>query len=202
VTRKQAEQAHSLSMTTIANKIFRSARRKVLAVRFISSIAMLAYLFTFSVTPLGIWVSLAAFIAPTAGITSAALTDTSTLAPPGTVNRTVPPMLAPSPQIKFSAHVTDTEIERAHIFDERLIRIGARPDSQENAALAKVLSSYAEASLAAGPSGKDTVELGSIEQFIISHPNSSWKVALLTNLGIEYYRRCAFTKALDPSSTV
>jgi RHS repeat-associated protein len=181
-------------MTLTCRKTLRRARRNAFGVRFISSIIVIAYLFTFLISPLALRPSQAAASEPTRLVPPPAGTPP---APSSAVNRTVPAVLPPSAHVKFSFPPTDTEIEQARIFDERLVCIGEKPGPEENAALAKVLGTYAEASLAAGPFAKDAVDLKPIEDFVSNHPTSSWKVALLTNLGIEYYRRCAFTEALD-----
>jgi hypothetical protein len=163
-------------MILTCRQIVRWAHRNIFGVRFISSTAMIAYLFTFSISPLVLRSSGAASSEPTGSVTSPAPTGMPTPAPFGTVNRTVPAVLPPSAHVKFSVQPTDTEIEQARIFDERFIRIGVKPGPQENVALAKVLSAYVEASITVGPSAKDTVDLRPIEQFVLSHPSSSWEV--------------------------
>src|SRR5690242_16592919 len=74
-------------------------------------------------------------------------------------------------------------------FEEPLVTIGAGPTPGENAALAKALTAYSQ--------GGNPENYSQLTGFLSAHPNSSWKVALLTNLGLEYYRTGRYSKTLE-----
>lgn len=89
----------------------------------------------------------------------------------------------------FSAPPTEEEIFRAHLFEEPLVPIGGHPSPEEKTALAQALTAYtARAS---------NDEVGALTSFLEHHPQSPWRVALLTDLGIVYYRTGHFSKCID-----
>jgi RHS repeat-associated protein len=102
-----------------------------------------------------------------------------------------------SPSVSFSAAPDSAEIAAARVFEETLVWIpsGNPPEKAENKALAGALSGYEKERLAAGPSA-GAGDLTPFEQFIVAYPRSGWRVSLWTDLGLEYYRRGAFSKAL------
>src|SRR5262245_15410177 len=108
---------------------------------------------------------------------------------PVKVNRTVPNVQPPKTTLEFSAHPNAQEIFRARIFEEPLVPIGGEPDADENAALVAALLGYAKRS---GPD-----DFASITGFLAEHPASPWRVALLTDLGLEYYNTAHYSLALD-----
>jgi YD repeat-containing protein len=73
-------------------------------------------------------------------------------------------------------------------FAERLLPTGA-PAAADDADLAAALDAYARE---AQPD-----ELGALEEFLATHPDSPWRVALLTNLGLVYYHYGYFSRAID-----
>ena len=103
------------------------------------------------------------------------------------VNRTVPSVKRPPLIPEFSAVPTDQEIFRARVFEEPLVPMGST-SAVENRALADAVVGYL--------SGGRSENLGPIEGFLQRFPNSAWRVALLTDLGIVYRRTGYFTKAL------
>lgn len=89
----------------------------------------------------------------------------------------------------FSANPMPQDIFRARIFEEPLVPVGADPTPAENAALAAALLGYSKRS---GPD-----DFSSLTGFLDAYPKSPWNVALLTNLGLEYYNTGHYTKTLE-----
>lgn len=104
------------------------------------------------------------------------------------VNRALPKATAPD-TLAFSASPTAQEIYRARVFEEPLVPVGGEPTAEENAALAAALVGYSRRS---GPD-----DFSSLTVFLDQHPTSSWRAALLTGLGLEYYNTAHYTLALD-----
>jgi hypothetical protein len=95
--------------------------------------------------------------------------------PPIVVNRTVPRATPPPPRPVFSNPPSDAEILRARVFPEPLVPVGgSTPD--DNVALGAALLAYATTS--------DAADLGPIQRFMESHPQSAWQPALLVNAGM------------------
>jgi RHS repeat-associated protein len=90
-------------------------------------------------------------------------------------------MLPPNP--------TAQDIFLARLFEEPLVPVGADPTPAENAALANALLDYSKRS---GPD-----DFSSLTGFLELYPNSPWNVALLTNLGLEYYHTGHYSKTLE-----
>jgi RHS repeat-associated protein len=105
------------------------------------------------------------------------------------VNRTVPNVKPPKTELEFSAHPTTEEIARARVFEEPLVPIGGEPGADANAALASALLGYAKRS---GPD-----DFASLTGFLEKHPNSPWRAALLTCLGLDYYNTAYYSRALE-----
>jgi RHS repeat-associated protein len=105
------------------------------------------------------------------------------------VNRTVP-KVEPIPAFPvFTPDPKDDEFFRARVFEEPLVPMGNSTSVEENRALAAALLSY----LRAGASE----DLSPIVAFLVTHPESAWRVSLLTNMGIAYRHTGRFTKALS-----
>lgn len=106
-----------------------------------------------------------------------------------TPNRTLPKVSPPKTGLEFSAHPTTQEISQARVFEELLVPIGGNPSAEENAVLAAALLGYAKRSR--------PDDFSSLATFLEKHPNSSWRAALLTSLGIEYYNTAYYSRALE-----
>jgi len=104
------------------------------------------------------------------------------------VNRTVPKVTPPPVMPTFSAAPTDQEMFKARVFEEPLIPAGAKTAVAENQALAQALLAYVRA--------KEMEETSSLEIFLKTHPDSPWRVSLLTDLGIVYRKTGQIQKAL------
>jgi len=91
--------------------------------------------------------------------------------------------------LPFSANPTVDEIFRARVFEEQLVPIGGEPSAEENADLAAALHGYAHRG---GPD-----DFSSLTAFLERHPNSVWRAALLTGLGMEYYNTAHYSLALE-----
>ncbi|MDB6133281.1 MAG: hypothetical protein JWM59_1524 [Verrucomicrobiales bacterium] len=107
-----------------------------------------------------------------------------------TVNETIPETQGPGGALKFSPVPTVQEIFRARLFEEPLVAVGAAaPAAEENAALAAALTGYSRRS---GPD-----DFSSLTGFLKAFPSSPWRVALLTNLGLEAIRTGHWSQALE-----
>ena len=89
----------------------------------------------------------------------------------------------------FSPNPTPQDIFLARLFEEPLVPVGADPTPAETAALAAALQGYAKRS---GPD-----DFSSLTGFLEIYPKSPWNVALLTNLGLEYYHTGHYSKTLE-----
>ncbi len=104
------------------------------------------------------------------------------------VNRTVPKVTPVSSLPVFSANPADDEIMHARVFEEPLVPMGAPTNNEENRALVAALLAYLK--------NGNSENLSSLEMFVENHPQSAWRVSLLTNMGIVYRRTGYFTRAL------
>ena len=109
-------------------------------------------------------------------------------APTVTVNRTVPNVTPPSPDLKFSANPTDAEIFLARVFDQPIVSIGKGGSLAENKDLAAALLAYRNR--------QDLDDASAIENFLQVHPDSPRYLSLLVQLGSHYRHTSQFSKAL------
>jgi RHS repeat-associated protein len=98
-----------------------------------------------------------------------------------------------SASFALPASPTAEDIFLARIFEEPLVPMGADPTLQENADFATALVSYAKCD---GPD-----DFSALTSFLDAHPHSTWNGALLTNLGLVYYRRGHYSRALQAWSS-
>src|ERR1700728_883699 len=89
----------------------------------------------------------------------------------------------------LSSRPTTRDISHARCFEEPLVPIGAEPTPDENAAFAGALTGYSQRS--------HSEDFSYLTDFQEAHPNSCWNAALLTNLGLEYYRTGRYSKTLE-----
>jgi len=104
-----------------------------------------------------------------------------------TPNRTLPKFRPPKTTLEFSANPTVEEISHAHVFEEPLVPIGGKPSGEENAALATALRAYKRSS---------PDDFSSMTAFLEQFPTSSWRPALLMDLGLDYFHSARYSKAL------
>jgi RHS repeat-associated protein len=104
------------------------------------------------------------------------------------VNRKVPKVAAAPLRPVFAAAATEAEITRARVFEEPLLPVGPT-GARENAVLARALLAYLD--------GGGSDALAPVQEFLLRFPDSPWKPALLTNLGIVYRRTGHFSRALS-----
>jgi RHS repeat-associated protein len=91
--------------------------------------------------------------------------------------------------LAFPANPSAEDISRARVFDESLVPVGGVPGATENTALARALVEY---------SRRATVDdFSSLTEFLQRHPRSAWKAALLTCLGLEYYKAAYYSRSLE-----
>jgi RHS repeat-associated protein len=108
---------------------------------------------------------------------------------PAKVNHNTPNVTPYNPALEFSANPTTEEFLRARVFEEPLVPVGGKATADENAALGAALVEY---------SRRTTHDnFSSLTQFLKNNPDSVWKAALLTTLGIEYYKTAHYSRALD-----
>ena len=91
--------------------------------------------------------------------------------------------------LEFPDNPTVEDIFRARVFEEPLVPMGAEPTPDENADFAAALADYT------GRGGPD--DFSALTTFLEAHPRSPWKGALLTNLGLVYYRRGYYSRAVQ-----
>ncbi|HEX4262949.1 MAG TPA: RHS repeat-associated core domain-containing protein [Verrucomicrobiae bacterium] len=80
-------------------------------------------------------------------------------------------------------------ISSARVFEEPLVTDGGNPTPEENTALASALCAYG------ARTGPD--DFSSLTGFLDAHPGSAWNVALLTDLGLEYYNTAHYSLAIE-----
>ena len=116
------------------------------------------------------------------------------LAPPARLTDQTPSASSkPALPTLFSAEPTVAEFQQARVFEEALASTGSSaPGSGENRLLAAALLSVRRTRADTG-----SADLRLVEQFMDRFPNSTWAATLWTNLGLEYFKRGSFTKALD-----
>jgi hypothetical protein len=84
---------------------------------------------------------------------------------------------------------SDADIFHPRAFAEPLVPIGGTTSVEENVALRVAIDGYEERT--------NQDDHSPILAFLDRFPNSAWRPALLTNLGLEYRRTGWFLKALD-----
>lgn len=89
----------------------------------------------------------------------------------------------------ISSAPTPQDIFLTRLFEEPLVPVGADPTPAETAALATALSDYAKRS--------NPDDFSSLTGFVDAYPTSPWNVALLTNLGLEYYNTGYYSKTVE-----
>ncbi len=104
------------------------------------------------------------------------------------VNRKVPATQPVTSFPVFSTEPTDQEITRARVFGEPLVPVGGTTGTAENLSLANALGSYLRR--------QDPEDTTPLVEFLESHPGSSWRASLLTNVGSVYRRSGRLSKAL------
>jgi hypothetical protein len=95
----------------------------------------------------------------------------------------------PQTSLHFSLNPTTQDIFLARLFEEPLVPVGADPTPAETAALAAALQGYAKRS--------SPDDFSSLTDFIEIYPKCPWNVALLTNLGLEYYNTGHYSRTLE-----
>lgn len=108
-------------------------------------------------------------------------------APQVVVNRTLPDVQSPSPDINFSTNPSDAEISRTHIFAERLVPTGPTT-AQENAELSRALTAFLQRTT--------NDDFSAITQFLSDHPQSAWRASLLLDVGLAYLHAGAYSRVL------
>ena len=84
---------------------------------------------------------------------------------------------------------TTEQVCRMRVFEEPLVPVGGEPSAAENDALYAALIDYSKRT------GLD--DFASLRGFLERHPNSPWRAALLTCLGLEYYNTAYYSRALE-----
>ena len=80
------------------------------------------------------------------------------------------------------------QVKAMHVFAEPLSPFGEEPTGTENAQLLKALKAVQ------GSQGRD---IKPIQEFLIQHPSSPWRLSLLTQMGVIYRQSGYFSRALD-----
>src|SRR5580692_11574780 len=93
------------------------------------------------------------------------------------------------PSLRFPPHPTPRDIFRARVFEEPFVPIGHEPMAAENAAFADAPTAYRK--------DFDPDDFSSLTDFLDDQPKSPWRLALLTNLGLAYYRSGYYSEAVE-----
>jgi len=104
-------------------------------------------------------------------------------------NRNLPKVDSPRTGLHFAATPSSAEIFQARVFEEPLVPVGGEPSAAENAGLAAALLDYSRRS--------SPDDFSSLTGFLEKHPQSPWRAALLTCLGLEYYNTAHYSLALE-----
>lgn len=105
-------------------------------------------------------------------------------------NRNVlPPPAGNAALPRFSDPPTTEELKRARVFEEFLLPMGAKPTTEENAALARALLTHLART--------ETDDFSALETFLNASKGSAWEASLLVNLGLLYRLNGYWSKALD-----
>ena len=94
---------------------------------------------------------------------------------------------SPTGEFSFSSQPTTEEISQSNLLPVPLVPKG-QPGDAENQALASALMVYRARTV------ED--EFGPLVGFLDQFPESPWRLALLTNLGIGYFKTGHFSKAM------
>ncbi len=105
---------------------------------------------------------------------------------PVVVNRAAPESGPPRDPATFTSNPTVDEFFGDTTLPEPLVPVGSTPTQTENRALASALNSYVNRS--------DREDVSALSQFLVKQPTSSWRVAVLVNLGILHYHACRFSQ--------
>lgn len=107
-------------------------------------------------------------------------------------NRTLPKIDGQS-RWNISQNPSAAELSALHVFQEPLIPVGAATSAAENKALAEAIRAFVER--------KDPEQTDTVTSFLNQFPGSSWRAALLANLGAIWRNTGYWSKALDAWET-
>ena len=111
-------------------------------------------------------------------------------AAPVTINTTVPAVAKVAPALAFSTPPTLAELTACRLLAEPLLPLGTLvPAAKERAALGQALLAFDSS-----PNHEDTSPL---EEFLAAYPQSAFRVALLTDLGLLYRSHGLWSRALS-----
>ncbi len=115
----------------------------------------------------------------------------ATLPPSPVSNTPATPVFRQSSPPTLSAQPSLAEIAGSRLLAHPLVPIGkGDPSEGERHAVAQALTTFSQP-------GSDPENTVAIEQFLHAYPNSAFRTALLTNLGLIYRRHGYWSKALD-----
>jgi RHS repeat-associated protein len=99
------------------------------------------------------------------------------------------PASPPVSALAFSPQPTPQEFFKVRVFEEPLVPVGGEPSATENRALAAALQQYSERT--------SPDDFSALTKFLDQHPQSPWRAALLTDIGLEYFNTAHYSKALE-----
>lgn len=114
--------------------------------------------------------------------------------PDSTIKRGTRKRTAVVPRLIFSAEPSDSEIERARVFQEQLAPTSTAPVAGENAALAKALVEYKQ-KLGKGL-GRNVDDFSALTAFLGEYPKSRWRASVELNLGLARWEAGYLSEAL------
>ena len=91
--------------------------------------------------------------------------------------------------ITFSKEPKDEEIFRSHLFEEPLVPMEGKYSATENTTLVFAIAAFSQR--------KEPEDFSVLLKFLNENPDSRWRGALLTNLGLMYRRSGYYNKALE-----
>lgn len=89
----------------------------------------------------------------------------------------------------FPAFPSTSDIARVRVFEEPLVPLGGKPTQEENWDLVRAIDAYQR--------GQDSEKVEPFLAFLMAHPASPWRAALLADIGIAYQQTGHYSKSIQ-----
>lgn len=93
------------------------------------------------------------------------------------------------PALKLPSNPSTVDLCHVQVFEQPLVLVGGEPSGAENAALAGALVEFSKRAM--------HDDFSALTLFLSNHPESPWNAALLTSLGLEFYKSAYYSRALE-----